>query len=299
MQSPLLGPLHKPLAVLLFHYTECTSRLSFRPSEAAFLAFPAVAAQMSAAQPNSSIPVTVLAAPSNYRDLHALYNHIPGVRLRPFRLRSSDLNVGTMLTLMAIDQSDAAPPLYMAVVTRILRDMGASAGPPPSASSSAANALSVFDYLEFKRHLGLAGLDQLQLGPLKQRLELLESFLAPNGNSDNDSSGCGGPMKLLDFAPGSVTIIDMSCPFVDANTACVMFKIGMDLFLEGGHTPAASNIDSGSTVGKVIAVDEAHKVCQSCLIVFSHHRRLHTFYLYLASLIVGGLPAGLSSLQMF
>ena len=46
-----------------------------------------------------------------------------------------------------------------------------------------------------------------------------------------------------------MTIIDLSCPFVDANMACVLFNIGISLYLE-----------SGLTTGKIIAVDEAHKV---------------------------------------
>ncbi len=247
----MLGVLQKPLAVLLFHYSECTSRLSFKPNEAAFLAFPAAA---EAARGAARLPpprVTVLAAPSNCRSLRALYGQIPGVRVRPFRLRPRDLNVGTMLTLMAVDRTDAAPPLYMAAVTRILRDLAAGAADDDGAAE-AADALGSFDYGEFKRRLGAAGLTPAQLGPLKQRLEQLESFLDLGSGSAESSP--------LDAAPGSVTIIDMSCPFVDDGTACVMFKIGMDLFLEAGGAATETAAGSGSDVGKVIAVDEAHKV---------------------------------------
>jgi hypothetical protein len=73
---------------------------------------------------------------------------------------------------------------------------------------------------------------------LKQRLELLESFIDQEGST---SSLC--------FEAGGVTIIDLSCPFVDANTACMLFQIGISMYL-----------DSNSTTGKVIVVDEAHKV---------------------------------------
>lgn len=192
--------------------------MSFRPSEAAFLAFPRV-------QFGNPIKtrVQVLVSPSNYLNLSALYEQIPGVTVRPFKLRSGDLNVGIMLTLMAVDRTESAP-LYISQVTRILREM--------------ASQSSRFDYLTFRSRLDEASLDRKQMEFLKQRLDLLESFL--------DLDGCN---TSLEFEPGSVTIIDMSCPFVDSNTACVMFKIGMDMYLE-----------SGSDVGKIVAVDEAHKV---------------------------------------
>ncbi len=274
LPSPVLGELKKPLAALLFHYTECASRLSFRPSEAAFLAFPAAtpfgsvgtnhtgnAPGVGNSMPPKPPQVTVLAAPSNFRGLRALYSAIPGVRVLPFRLRSQDLNISTMLTLMSASASDAQPPLYMSVVTRVLRQM-AAAGP---IGSSSADAIGAFDYRDFKRRLGAAGLTRPQLEFLKQRLELLESFLDLDvggygqGGSYGVSAADRAALQRLDFAPGSVTIIDMSCPFVDANTACVMFKIGMDMFLEGGRNGGGGAMGQNSAVGKVIAVDEAHK----------------------------------------
>ncbi|KAI9778835.1 MAG: hypothetical protein M1816_003899 [Peltula sp. TS41687] len=218
IQSPALGLLEKPLSALVFHFEECSSRLSFRPSEAAFLAFP----RIPLANP-INIRVRILVSPSNYLILSALYKQIPGVMVQPFKLRPGDLNIATMLTLMAVDQTESVP-LYMSQVTRILREM-------------ASQSPGKFDYLTFRRRLYGAGLDRKQIEFLKQRLDLLESFM--------DLDGSTIPPE---FEAGVVTIIDMSCPFVDVNTACVMFKIGMDMYLE-----------SGSEVGKIIAVDEAHK----------------------------------------
>jgi hypothetical protein len=149
---------------------------------------------------------------------------IPAVTVRPFKLRPRDLNIGTMLTLMSIDQSQAAP-LYMGQVTKVLRDM---------ASESSGN----FNYRVFRRRLDDLDLDRKQIGFLDQRLDLLESFLDLEDSTASPA-----------FEAGGVTIIDLSCPFVDANMACILFKIGMGMYLE-----------SSSTTGKVIAVDEAHKV---------------------------------------
>ncbi len=216
----MLGVLQKSLSALVFHYGETTSRLNFKPSEVAFLASP------SPDFPNHPrvSKINVLVSPSNYLTLKPLYSQIPGVTVQPFKLRPKDLNIETMLTLMSVDTSESAP-LYMSQVTKILRDMA-------SKSSKA------FDYLEFKRQMANVKLDKKQVDFLTQRLDLLESFLDLQGSTS-------GPA----FEAGTVTIMDLSCPFVDDNTACVLFKIGMVMYLE-----------SSTATGKLIAVDEAHKV---------------------------------------
>ena len=221
IQSPVLGTLRRRLSALVFHFGQFTSHLSFRPSEVAFLAFPS---RHFPSQP-SVTPVNVLVAPSNYHSLKASYAQIPGVNVQPFRLRPQDLNVSSMLSLMSVDQSHSTP-LYISQITRILREM-------------ACTSFKSFSYIEFKRHLQSSKLSRAQLGPLQQRLELLESFLVLDDSAQDFSFGTDG-----------VTIIDLSCPFVDAHMACVLFNISIDLYL-----------GSGLTTGKIIAIDEAHKVC--------------------------------------
>lgn len=131
-----------------------------------------------------------------------------------------------MLSLMSVDQSESTP-LYISQIMRILREM-------------ASDSPEGFDYIEFKRRLKTSKFLGMQLGPLQQRLDLLESFI------DLDSSGQG-----YGFESGGVTIIDLSCPFVDANMACLLFNISITLYL-----------GSAGTAGKIIAMDEAHKVSQ-------------------------------------
>ncbi|KAG4434572.1 hypothetical protein IFR05_009958 [Cadophora sp. M221] len=167
--------------------------------------------------------INVLVSPSNFLSMKALYTQIPCVKVNPFKLQPKDLNISTMLTLMSVNKTEAAP-LYMGIVTKILRDM-------------ASKTAEGFDYPEFRRQLDDAGLDRKQTEFLTQRLDLLESFLDLDGSTVSP-----------DFTAGEITIIDLSCPFVDASTACVLFKVGMGLYLE-----------SDSTVGKVIVLDEAHK----------------------------------------
>ncbi|KAI6478784.1 hypothetical protein MCOR13_011661, partial [Pyricularia oryzae] len=102
---------------------------------------------------------------------------------------------------------------------------------------------------------------ETQLAPLKQRLDTLESFMVRKQvyafNSDTKNSGT--PAKIIkareneqgtDWTPeaGKLTIVDLSCPCVPAQTACSLFNICLSLFLE-----------QESKIGRVVALDEAHK----------------------------------------
>jgi hypothetical protein len=93
------------------------------------------------------------------------------------------------------------------------------------------------------------------------RLRLLESFL----DIDKDDFSHWAPRKsntkrekttgndAWKFKEGTLTIIDLSCPFVDENDACALFNICLGIFLE--------RRDKG---GRIIALDEAHKVGTIC-----------------------------------
>lgn len=219
IKAPILGVLQQALSVLVLHFCQYTSRSSFQPCEAAFLAYH---------HPNfreytgvSSIHIMV--APSNYHDLNTSYSYIPGVDIRPFKLKTKYLNISSMLTLMSVDRTEA-PPLYIGQITRILREI-------------ATTSTGEFNYPKFKEAIEACDLTPAQKGPLQQRLDLLESFLDLDNSAEDYS-----------FEAGSITIADLSCPFVDANTACVLFDICIGIYLE-----------SNPTVGKLIVVDEAHK----------------------------------------
>jgi hypothetical protein len=135
-------------------------------------------------------------------------------------------------------------PLYLHTITRILRDM--------RLVQQQSNAL--FNYRDFKRRVGECDMTREQLMPLNQRLDTLESFMP---QSQISASSFAQPKGLGDnsigndwsIKPGSLTIVDLSCPCVTAEGACLIFNICLGLFLEQ-HT----------TVGRVIGLDEAHKV---------------------------------------
>ena len=72
-----------------------------------------------------------------------------------------------MRALMAVSTTGDQMPLYLHAVERILRDMRRQAQLHDTP----------FNYADFKKRLVIERLTEAQLGPLKQRLESLESFM--------------------------------------------------------------------------------------------------------------------------
>ena len=90
-----------------------------------------------------------------------------------------------------------------------------------------------------------------QIAGLEQRLSLLTSFL------DTDPLAKKKKEKLTPrprFSAGQLTIIDLSDPFLDAASACGLFEIIVRLFIR-----------ADVQTGKVLVVDEAHKVCRKII----------------------------------
>ncbi|EGX43769.1 hypothetical protein AOL_s00215g505 [Orbilia oligospora ATCC 24927] len=215
-----IGRLQKPLSGLVFHYSPYHSNVESEPCEAAHLA------NMRDNSKNSLAPqVTVLVSPSNIGNMRTAYANIPNVTIREFQLNPSQLNIDTMFDLMSVRENSGL--LYMDIVRRVLRDM--------AIENNATN--KPFDYDKFKKLLFQGELVGMQSRPLKQRLTILESFIGPKDSPN-----------LFHATPGTVTILDLTCPFVDSETACVLFGICNQLFTSA---PKLS--------GKIIALDEAHR----------------------------------------
>ncbi|KAF2790806.1 hypothetical protein K505DRAFT_250411 [Melanomma pulvis-pyrius CBS 109.77] len=216
--SKHLGRLENPLSALVFSYGHFSGDGSgFNISEVASLA----AAHPSFAGHPHVKKITVLVSPSN-PSIAKLYRKVPNVTVIPYKLKPWNLDIDIMLTLMAVNESDDQP-LYMAQVTNILRDM-------------ATNGDGRLNYGLFKKRIEQCNFNPVQVNMLQLRLNLLESFL-------DLKNTCSEPS----FRPGEITIMDMSCPFVDANTACILFKIGLQRYLQS------------NAPGKMIVLDEAHK----------------------------------------
>lgn len=86
--------------------------------------------------------------------------------------------------------------------------------------------------------------NQAQLSGLEQRMSLLMSFLEPS------NPGKKAPTTQQNrFSAGQLTIVDLSDPFLDEGAACGLFDIMIRLFIR-----------AEVNTGKVLVVDEAHKV---------------------------------------
>jgi hypothetical protein len=218
--SPHLGQLESPVSTLVFSYGEWSSGgAGFNISEATYLAAP------SKVMPGHQVKrITVLTSPSNPA-INRLYQRHPNVRIIPFRLKAKTLDISALRTLMAIDEKSTVP-LYMAKVESILRSIAAK-----SMDGS-------LDYIKFKQALKLESFDPTQTNMLEMRLNLLESFLDLTDKAPQP-----------DFLPGEITIMDLSDAFVSPNTACILFKLGLERFLQC------------AAPGKLVVLDEAHKVC--------------------------------------
>lgn len=108
-----------------------------------------------------------------------------------------------------------------------------------------------FNYNEFKRKIEDEEFVRGQARPLQMRLDVLESFFEPGTVI---SKGHKQPQKSISdiwqFEKGSLTIVDLSCPFVGPDDACALFNICVSLFLK-----------DRTHAGRMIALDEEHKVC--------------------------------------
>ncbi|KAF1965166.1 hypothetical protein BU23DRAFT_561342 [Bimuria novae-zelandiae CBS 107.79] len=218
---PRIGVNPNPLAGLVFHYDR------FQGSgvcEAAYLC--------------TNIPTTVLVSPSNYGRLKASYEAMAKkqggtITVKQLYILPKYLDTERMKTLMAVGKDDEMP-LYMQTILMILREMAIES-----------QGLGTFDYTAFKDKLSDTRFARGQDGPMKLRLDLLESFMK---RSDNFSRKIL-PNKGNDFLKGdsgSLTIVDLTDPVIDPDSACVLFDICLSVFIQQ------------TDCGKIVALDEAH-----------------------------------------
>ncbi|KAI1453332.1 hypothetical protein F4805DRAFT_377803 [Annulohypoxylon moriforme] len=235
--APILGHLPKPLTGIVFHYDTFISDSGGVPCEAAYLSS------------DPRVKVRVLCPPTNITTIKDTYSFLKNVKVEELRLKESYLNTKRMLELMAF--SDGHQPLYMHVIQRILRDM----------RISQQQTRSGFKYNDFVRELQNENLMADQIRPLQQRLDTLESFMVPeqigpgaqiinpstkaqkHANKKAKSAGTNWTPQS-----GELIIVDLSCPCITPSMACSLFNICLAIFLE-----------QKTTLGRVIALDEAHK----------------------------------------
>ncbi|KAK7419259.1 hypothetical protein QQX98_003411 [Neonectria punicea] len=225
--------LPRPLTGLVFHYDTFISDTGGLPCEAAYLSS------------HPAVKVRVLCPPTNIGHIKRIYKHLPNVTVEELRINQSDLNTQRMLDLMAVSSiQGSGMPLYLHVVSRILREQ----------RILQQRVGTAFDYAAFKRALETESLTEGQLAPLKQRLDTLESFMVEKqtmtmvGKSPAKKKNLSSDGNSWKPMAGQLTVVDLSCPCVTAEMACSLFNVCLSLFLE-----------QDATVGRVVALDEAHK----------------------------------------
>lgn len=228
LEDSLAGKNPTPLAGLVFHYDRFTSSSTTQVCEAAYLC-------------TSGVPVRILVSPSNFNVMQRLYHNLPGLsanslkpQVVPLYFRESQLTVTRMMALMAMDDSERTP-LYMEVLYQVLRDMAREKRGGPG-----------LNYVDFIARIEGQGFDSQQNAMLSLRLRLLESFLAAREQGPETAALLD---TMFNSAQGTLTIVDLSCPFVNEGDACALFTICLSIFM-----------DNRSECGRVVALDEAHKV---------------------------------------
>ncbi|KAI4093795.1 MAG: hypothetical protein LQ344_002698 [Seirophora lacunosa] len=232
------GKLVQPMAGLVFHFDKASRSAGRQPCEAAYLC-------------SEGIPVRVLVPLSSAWKAEELYTNLPGLPagakkpvVCPLLLLEEHLDVTSIMTLMKIDPGKGGTQLYMETVYDILRQL-----------SMEAKAATKFDHEAFLERIKKYKLLDGQSGPLRQRLDLLERFLAkcagtlPGWLEAHEKQKV---MNIFSFAPGTLTIIDLCDPWTNEGAACALFDICLSLFK-----------DLGPKTGKMVALDEAHKFMTS------------------------------------
>ncbi|KAL8968861.1 MAG: hypothetical protein Q9183_002273, partial [Haloplaca sp. 2 TL-2023] len=107
VNDPRTGKLPQPLSGVVFHWDKHSGSSAIQPCEAAYLC-------------TSGIPVTVLVTATNYDKMKAVYQNLPGLgkkdpkpEVRALFLQQKDLNVHSMMKLMAVDESKGRSTLYI------------------------------------------------------------------------------------------------------------------------------------------------------------------------------------------
>ena len=157
--------------------------------------------------------------------------------------------------------------IILQVVCRLLRQI-----------ATASQGDEGFDFNYFQHRLDMEGFNDAQKASLDTRLDLLQDFMQPQTSIFRQTAEPAVKPKfaqnkegmkkerewynkqhqnrqaamvrhdIWSFEPGALTIVDLSCPFVDERAARDLMDMCLSIFLE-----------SRGDVGRIVALDEAHK----------------------------------------
>jgi hypothetical protein len=249
ISHPPIGHLAKPLSALILHLGEGGSAAS--ACEVAWIGV-------------SSLDVTlpqikVFVSPSCIETMKRVYGAVSKkIVVEPLYFEESELDAQSFKAMMGISLTEGNPPLYVQIILVHILFTSSSLSHCSFAhrrlQSILRNLGENFSFSGFETLLDERKRDfnPAQLAGLDQRMWLLKSFMRPRTSFTTRKSS----PSVSKFAGGQMTIVDLSDPFMDTTSACGIFEILVRLFVR-------SSVDSG----KVLVVDEAHKVSLLSLLV--------------------------------
>jgi hypothetical protein len=212
--------LNSPMAVMVFHYDHSATSICEATGliNSDSLKFPSL--------PKENL--VVLVSPSYYLQRKQFYGSYCTVK--PLLFQWSSLSADHIKKFMGVKENDSQ--LYMSAMLDLLRRYQREAKTPA--------------YLDFIEEVKSLCKVPGQEGPLRQRLQLLESIIAESSvNSEINQSDC--LLKEVCGA-GKLVVVDLTDPLLSKDEANSIFQVLTEQFrtLE-------------TNCGKLLALDEAHK----------------------------------------
>jgi hypothetical protein len=234
--APPCVKLHTAMPALILHYDQAVGN----PCECTSLVMPANALlttfkdHLGTSRPLPSFAaqrMIILTSPTYYRQRREIYKDLPRTKVVPLLFPWETLGAGHLKTLMKIRPDDNQ--LYVATMLNLLRGYQREGKIP--------------EYQKFKSEIeGM--MIGTQTGPLKQRLDLLDSLVAESYSEELKAGGFV-PTPLHDIVePGTVIVADLTDPLLDASSANGIFQVLLEQFR-----------DVETRHGKLVVFDEAHK----------------------------------------
>jgi len=229
ISNPPITKIKQPLSTLVFHYDQ-NEDIACEAASLTTIGSPDPDLE---ANPNSVLGnLVVLVSPGNFKKRYHKYRELPNCKVYPLLLGFSRLGVVQLKQLMNVGKDEHQ--LYMQVVMAVLRRRQKAGWPAQT-------------FEEFKEACLEQKFLKQQSNPLRQRLQLLESFLYDT--EENESFRMGAAQDLTHyFQPGTMVICDLTDPLIDPQGANCMFQVILSLFIE-----------KRMKCGKLVVFDEAHK----------------------------------------
>lgn len=227
IDNPPVTKIKQPLSTLVFHYDQNEDIAC----EAASLT---TIGSDQDPNPNSVLGnLVVLVSPGNFQKRYHKYRELPNCKVYPLLLGFSRLGVVQLKQLMNVGKDEHQ--LYMQVVMAVLRRRQKAGWPAQT-------------FEDFKEACLEQRFLKQQSNPLRQRLQLLESFLYDTEENEAISQEAKHRDLTKYFQPGTMVICDFTDPLIDPQGANCMFQVILSLFIE-----------KRMKCGKLVVFDEAHK----------------------------------------